>query len=115
MFQIDRRIVTHFDFLIPILVIPIIAISYYLISEANTMLANKQLVYFAVGIAAFFIFFITPLKKILVPLPITATSGAPIADQNAVRSFIITSGSIGAANILQAFTTVLSLNLNSHF
>lgn len=45
-------------------------------------------------------------KKILVPLPITATSGAPIADQNAVRSFIITSGSIGAANILQAFTTV---------
>ena len=26
-----------------------------------------------------------------VPLPITATSGAPIADQNAVRSFIITS------------------------
>ena len=52
-FQIDRRIVTHFDFLIPILVIPIIAISYYLISEANTMLANKQLVYFSVGIAAF--------------------------------------------------------------
>ena len=69
-FQIDRRIVTHFDFLIPILVIPIIAISYYLISEANTMLANKQLVYFAVGIATFFVFFITPLKKIewLIPL-----------------------------------------------
>ena len=69
-FQIDRRIVTHFDFLIPILVVPIILFSYYLISEANATLANKQLVYFTVGIAAFFIFFITPLKKIewLIPL-----------------------------------------------
>lgn len=64
MFQIDRRIVTHFDFLIPIIVIPIIAISYYLISEANATLATKQLVYFAVGILTFFFFFITPLKKI---------------------------------------------------
>ncbi len=81
MFQIDRRIVTHFDFLIPILVIPIIAISYYLISEANTMLANKQLVYFAVGIAAFFIFFITPLKKIewLIPLFYWMTIGLLIS------------------------------------
>ena len=64
MFQIDRRIVTHFDFLIPILVIPIIILSYYLISEANATLANKQLVYFFVGSLAFFFFFITPLKKI---------------------------------------------------
>jgi len=63
-FQIDRRILTHFDFLIPILVIPIVAISYFLISEANATLANKQLVYFAVGLFAFFFFFITPLKKI---------------------------------------------------
>ena len=64
MFQIDRRILTHFDFLIPILVIPIVCISYYLISEANANLANKQLVYFAVGLFAFFFFFVTPLKKI---------------------------------------------------
>lgn len=64
MFQIDRRIVTHFDFLIPILVLPIIVLSYYLISEANETLANKQLIYFFVGMLAFIFFFITPLKKI---------------------------------------------------
>jgi len=69
-FQIDRRILTHFDFLIPILVIPIVFTSYYLISEANTALANKQLVYFTVGVVVFFIFLLTPLKKIewLIPL-----------------------------------------------
>jgi len=63
-FQIDRRILTHFDFLIPILVIPIITLSYYLISEANVALANKQIVYYAVGCFAFFLFFIIPIKKI---------------------------------------------------
>ncbi|ATB68901.1 rod shape-determining protein RodA [Sulfurospirillum diekertiae] len=64
MFQIDRRILTHFDFLIPILVLPIIVISYYLIAEANTMLANKQIVYYTVGFAVFLLFFIIPIKKI---------------------------------------------------
>jgi len=63
-FQIDRRILTHFDFLIPILVLPIITLSYYLISEANVMLANKQIVYYAVGCFAFFLFFLIPIKKI---------------------------------------------------
>lgn len=64
MFQIDRRILTHFDFLIPILIIPIIAISYYLVSEASTMLGNKQIVYFLVGFCVFILFFIIPIKKV---------------------------------------------------
>ncbi len=64
MFQIDRRILTHFDFLIPILVLPIIVLSYYLISEANAMLANKKIVYYTVGFATFLVFFIIPIKKI---------------------------------------------------
>jgi len=63
-FQIDRRILTHFDFLIPILVLPIIVISYYLIAEANTMLANKQIVYYTVGFIVFLVFFLIPIKKI---------------------------------------------------
>jgi len=63
-FQIDRRILTHFDFLIPILVLPIIILSYYLISEANMMLANKQIVYYTVGVVTFLFFFIIPIKKI---------------------------------------------------
>lgn len=70
MFQVDRRILTHFDFLIPILVLPIVLLSYYLISEANTTLANKQLVYYAVGCLSFVVFFIVPTRKIewLIPL-----------------------------------------------
>ncbi len=64
MLQVDRRILTHFDFLLPILVIPIIALSFYLISEANTTLANKQIVYFSVGIFAFLFFFLIPIRKI---------------------------------------------------
>jgi len=63
MLQIDRRVLTHFDFLLPILVIPIIAMSYYLISEANPVLANKQIVYFSIGFIAFVFFFIIPIKK----------------------------------------------------
>jgi rod shape determining protein RodA len=67
--QLDRRILTHFDFLIPILVIPIIFVSYYLISEANTTLANKQLVYFTIGFLAFLTFFLIPLRKIAWLIP----------------------------------------------
>jgi hypothetical protein len=46
-------------------------------------------------------------KKVLVPLPITNTNGAPIADQLAVRSFVFVSGStIAVTDMLQAFTAV---------
>ena len=70
MLQIDRRIFTHFDLLIPILVFPIVGLSFYLINEANAILANKQIIYFAVGSIAFLIFFIMPLRKIewLIPM-----------------------------------------------
>jgi len=61
--QIDRRIITHFDFLLPILVLPVIAMSYFLIAEVNNTLADKQLVYFTIGFIAFLFFFSFPLKK----------------------------------------------------
>jgi len=68
--QLDRRIITHFDFLIPILIFPIIILSYYLVSEANEMLASKQLIYYAIGFFAFLVFFLLPIRKIewLIPL-----------------------------------------------
>ena len=52
------------------LVIPIIAISYFLVSEANTTLANKQIVYFTIGFIAFFFFFLMPIRKLewLIPM-----------------------------------------------
>ncbi len=63
MLQIDRRILTHFDFVIPILVIPIIILSFYLVKEASQALAYKQLVYFSIGIITFFVAFIIPIRK----------------------------------------------------
>ncbi len=64
MLQINRRVLTHFDILQPLLVVPIIILSYFLVHEANETLANKQLVYFSVGFLAFFIFFILPIRKL---------------------------------------------------
>ncbi len=70
MLQFDRRILTHFDFLLPVLIIPIVAVSFYLINEASTLLANKQIVYFTVGLLAALFFFFLPIRKIqwLIPL-----------------------------------------------
>ena len=69
MLQIDRRIFSHFDFLLPIIVFPIIAISFYLIYEANPTLATKQLVYFTVGFIIFIVFFLIPIRKLLWLIP----------------------------------------------
>lgn len=70
MLQLDKRILTHFDFLIPILVLPIIGISYFLVNEASSMLANKQIVYFTIGFLAFFFFFLFPIRKLEWLLPL---------------------------------------------
>ncbi len=64
MLQLDKRILTHFDFLIPILVLPIVGLSYFLVAEASPMLGNKQIIYFAVGLFAFFFFFFFPVRKL---------------------------------------------------
>jgi len=62
--KLDRRILTHFDFIQPFLIIPIIAISYILVSEANDVLANKQLVYFGIGFISFCVAFLLPIRRI---------------------------------------------------
>ncbi|ANE36222.1 rod shape-determining protein [Campylobacter iguaniorum] len=63
MIRLDKRILTHFDFVQPILILPVIFISYSLVSEASDMLANKQLVYFGIGLLAFVFFFLLPIRK----------------------------------------------------
>ncbi|WP_200763875.1 FtsW/RodA/SpoVE family cell cycle protein [Nitrosophilus alvini] len=62
-FMIDRRIITHFDFILIALLIPIITLSFYLISEIDPVLSQKQLIYIGVGIAAFIVFFLMPLRE----------------------------------------------------
>ncbi len=59
----DKRIISHFDYLLIIYVLPLIFISYHLIGETNERLANKQLVYYAISIFVFMLVFILPIRK----------------------------------------------------
>ncbi|CAD7289171.1 Peptidoglycan glycosyltransferase MrdB [Campylobacter majalis] len=70
MIRFDRRIVTHFDFFQILLIIPIIALSYFLVSEVNATLASKQIVYFGIGFALFCLFFFIPLRRLEWFIPI---------------------------------------------
>ncbi len=66
----DRRILTHFDFFLILLILPLILTSLYLVSEISPALFRKQLLYTAIGFAIFFIFFLIPWRSIrwLIPL-----------------------------------------------
>ena len=70
MFILDRRILTHFDYMQPILSFPIMLISFFLIYEANPFLAEKQFIYVCVGILAFTIFFFLPIRKLMWLIPV---------------------------------------------
>ena len=70
MIQIDRRIFIHFDYTLPILLIPLVSMSYFLIHELYPILADKQLIYFLTGLVVFFIFFIMPIRKLLWFIPV---------------------------------------------
>ncbi len=59
----DKRIISHFDYLLIIFVLPLILLSYNLISEISRTLANKQIVYFSISLLAFLIIFILPIRR----------------------------------------------------
>ena len=50
----DKRIISHFDYLLIIYILPLVLVSYHLISETNERLANKQLIYYAISISFIF-------------------------------------------------------------
>lgn len=70
MFSFDRRIFSHFDFVQMLLIMPIIAVSFILVYEASSFLAQKQFVYTLIGLLVFLFFFIFPIRKLswLIPL-----------------------------------------------
>lgn len=70
MIQIDRRIFIHFDYTLPILLAPIVAMSYFLIHELHPVLADKQLIYFSTALIIFIVFFLLPIRKLLWLIPI---------------------------------------------
>jgi len=70
MLQLDRRILTHFDFLLLFLIIPIVILSGVLIGEISETLAQKHMIYASIGFVMLFIFVFIPIRKIswLIPL-----------------------------------------------
>ena len=70
MIQIDRRIFLHFDYILILLILPIIATSYFLVHELHPILAQKQLVYFGAGTVVFLFFFMVPVRRILWMIPV---------------------------------------------
>lgn len=64
MFWIDRRILTHFDFLLIALLIPIVFLSTSLVAEISEALAKKQMVYILIGMVLFMLAFSVQIRKL---------------------------------------------------
>jgi len=62
MYLFDKRIISHFDYLIIIFILPLILLSHNLISETNETLANKQLVYYTISAVAFVVVLFFPIR-----------------------------------------------------
>lgn len=60
----NRRILAHFDFLIPLLILPIIGISMFLIYELGSSLIYKQLIYVGASFVVAYVVFFIPFRKL---------------------------------------------------
>jgi rod shape determining protein RodA len=69
-FNIDRRILSHFDFFSLALILPLILISGWLIGEIHPALAKKHTVYVWIGVAVFFVFLFLPVRRYSWLIPI---------------------------------------------
>lgn len=66
---IDKRIISQFDYPLIVFIIPLIALSYHLVSEINETLAQRQLGYFTLAIFLFLGVFFLPLRRNLRIIP----------------------------------------------
>ena len=70
MFNIDRRILSHFDYVTVALLIPIIFMSGWLIYEIHPTLGHKHTTYVLVGIVTFITLFLLPIRKMFWLIPV---------------------------------------------
>jgi len=63
LWRFDKSILSQFDFLSIILIIPLILMSNWLIGEAVPALAEKQMAYVGVAFLAFIIVFLLPIRR----------------------------------------------------
>ncbi len=69
MFNIDRRIITHFDYFVVFATVPIVLLSIMLIYEINPNLMIKQITYISITIFISFVIFIFPIKRLFWLIP----------------------------------------------
>ncbi len=60
----DRRMLTHFDFLLFFFLLPLMGLSAFLIHEANGALSFKQGIYFGLAFGVFWIAFFIPFRRL---------------------------------------------------
>ncbi|KIM10671.1 MAG: rod shape-determining protein RodA [Sulfuricurvum sp. PC08-66] len=70
MFKLDQRILSHVDFVLLLMLVPLILISGLLIHEIHPVLSQKHFVYVSIGILAFLLFFFIPIRKFIWLVPI---------------------------------------------
>ncbi|WP_162845087.1 FtsW/RodA/SpoVE family cell cycle protein [Helicobacter sp. MIT 11-5569] len=63
MFSFNHKFLSHFDFTLPLLIMPIALLSWYLIDENNVFLGNKVLIYMCIGLLIFVIVFLIPVRR----------------------------------------------------
>ena len=63
MFFLDKRIISHFNYELILLTLPLVILSHLLVSEMSDYLATKQIIYYSLGLVAFFVVFFLPLRK----------------------------------------------------
>jgi len=70
MYFFDKRIITHFNYELILMILPLIFLSHFLVGEISVMLANKQLLYFSISLISFFIVFLLPIRRFMQLIPI---------------------------------------------
>ncbi|WP_199919490.1 FtsW/RodA/SpoVE family cell cycle protein [Helicobacter enhydrae] len=61
---LNRRILSHFDFFIPLLIAPMIALSLFLIHELGSVLIYKQLIYIGASLGFAYVIFFIPFRNL---------------------------------------------------
>ena len=59
----DKRIISHFNYELILLVLPLVFLSHHIIYEINEILAHKQLIYFLISFVAFIFVFFIPFRR----------------------------------------------------
>ncbi len=70
MYFFDKRIITHFNYELILMILPLIFLSHLLVGEISTMLANKQLLYFSISLISFVVVFLLPIRRFIHIIPI---------------------------------------------